>query len=218
MSLFTCKISGAMSHTLLALHGFTMNAEVMQRALGPLVHALEPRVKVICLNAPHVLAEASPAEAAPENQRPLRPRLCWWNASDDGLDYRGLDESLDLVREALDRYAPASLLGFSQGAIFATIIAALAEHAELPPVHSAVLVAGRTPRAARLQAALLDPIKLPSLHVWGDADTVTGPYCQELADHFASEPREVVRFQGGHTIPTRGPAADAIVRFVLAHA
>src|SRR3954466_13164766 len=103
-----------MSHTLLAFHGFTMNGERMREALGPIVTALAPHVQVVCLNAPHVCSEATLERffgASP--LKPLAPPyLSWWNASDDGLEYRGWEETRDLVREALDRYAPASILGF----------------------------------------------------------------------------------------------------------
>ncbi|HWZ89614.1 MAG TPA: alpha/beta fold hydrolase [Polyangiaceae bacterium] len=208
-----------MSHTLLAFHGFTMNGELMRDALGPLVAALAPKVRVVCLNAPHACSAATVERMYRGSSKPAPPpHLSWWNASDDGLDYRGWEDTRDLVREALDRYAPVSILGFSQGAILAAAVAALAQSGELPEVHGAVLVAGRTPRAARLQAAFMDPIALPSLHVWGERDTVTGQYCQELADHFAPVERELAVWSGGHVIPTKGPAYEAMVRFVLEHA
>ncbi|HEX3776285.1 MAG TPA: hypothetical protein VHV51_17555 [Polyangiaceae bacterium] len=209
-----------MTHTLLALHGFTMNAEIMRQALEPIVHALEPKLRTICLNAPHVCSPENIARmyAGREREESAGPHLRWWEASDDGLEYRGLDATLEVVREALERYEPASILGFSQGGILAAAIAALSQHGELPHIHSAVLIAGRTPRAARLQAALIDPIAVPSLHVWGDADTITGKYCEELVQHFAEKDRAVCRWPAGHVIPTRGPAFDAIVRFVLEHA
>jgi predicted esterase len=209
-----------MPHTLLAFHGFTMNGEQMRAALGPIVAALEPTVRVVCLNAPLACSEESVQRVySGFGLAPLPPpHLSWWNASDDGLDYRGWDDTREVVREALERYAPASILGFSQGAILAAAVAALSRSKQLPPVHSAVLVAGRKPRDARLQAAFMDPITLPSLHVWGERDTVTGQYCQALVDQFSLPEREIATWPGGHMIPTRGPAYDAIVRFVLARA
>jgi len=209
-----------MPHTLLVFHGFTMNGEVMLAALGPLVSALAPKVNVVSLNAPHACSEESVQRMYEGSKvRPLPPPYRrWWDATDDGLHYRGWEETRDLVREALDRYAPASILGFSQGGILAAAVAALAQSGELPPAHSAVLIAGRKPRDARLQAAFMDPIALPSLHVWGERDTLTGQYCQELVQHFSPETREIAIWPGGHVVPTRGPAYDAILRFVLEHA
>ncbi|HKO46160.1 MAG TPA: hypothetical protein VJV79_00465, partial [Polyangiaceae bacterium] len=97
-------------------------------------------------------------------------------------------------------------------------VAALSRGGELPAIHAAVLIAGRKPRAAQLRAAFMKPVALPSLHVWGDRDTLTGQYCEELVGCFSAPEREVARWPGGHLVPTRGPAFDAIVRFVLEHA
>jgi predicted esterase len=208
-----------MAHTLLVFHGFTMNGEVMRDALEPLARALDPQVQLVCLNAPHTCSAAtvermyrgsSGAALSP-------PHLCWWNASEDGLEYRGWPETRDLVSAALDRYAPASILGFSQGGILAAAVAALSRAGELSPIHAAVLIAGRKPRAAQLQAAFMDPVAVPSLHVWGERDTLTGQYCEELVECFSAAERQVARWPGGHVVPTHGPAFDTIVRFVLEH-
>jgi pimeloyl-ACP methyl ester carboxylesterase len=64
----------------------------------------------------------------------------------------------------------------------------------------------------------MDPIRVPSLHVWGERDKVTGQYCQALADQFSPADRELAIWSGGHTIQTQGSAYEAIVRFVLEHA
>jgi len=209
-----------MSHTLLVFHGFAMNGEVMRQALEPLASALDPQLRLVCLNAPHSCPEGTMERMHREwNVRALPPpHLRWWNASDDGLDYQGWEETRELVSEALDRYAPASILGFSQGGILAAAVAALSRRGELPAVHAAVLIAGRKPRAARLQAAFMEPLALPSLHVWGERDQLSGPYCEELVECFSAPAREVVRWPGGHTLPTRGPAYEAIVRFLAEHA
>jgi len=213
------EIDRTMSHTLLVFHGFTMNGEVMREALAPVATALEPKVRLVCLNAPHPCSAVTVERMYRGSEPALSaPHLCWWNASDDGLVYRGWEETRDLVREALDRYAPASILGFSQGGILAAAVAALSASGQLPPVHAAVLVAGRKPRAAQLQAAFMEPVPVASLHVWGERDTLTGQYCEELVGAFSAAEREVVRWPGGHVVPTHGPAYDAIVRFVLEHA
>jgi len=209
-----------MSHTLLVFHGITMNGEVMREALASLATALKPKVRLVCLNAPHTCSTAT-VEAMYRGwtgPAPSPPHLCWWNASEDGLDYRGWEENRDLVREALDRYAPVSILGFSQGAILAAAVAALSCSGELPAVHGAILMAGRKPRAAQLQAAFIEPVAMPSLHVWGERDTLTAQYCEELVECFSAPEREVVRWPGGHQVPTSGAAHEAIVRFVLEHA
>jgi len=209
-----------MTQTLLVLHGYTMNGAVMREALEPLATALDPQVRLVCLDAPHICSTAMVERLYRGMRGPVQlpPHLYWWNASDDGLEYNGWEETRALVSDALERYAPASILGFSQGAIVAAAVAALSARGELPPVSAAVLVAGRKPRAAVLHAAFVEPIALPSLHVWGERDTLTGQYCEELVECFSAPQREVVRWPGGHVVPTRGAAHEAIVRFVAEHA
>jgi len=208
-----------MPHTLLVFHGFTMNGEVMRTALEPLAAALQPKVRVVCLDAPHTCSEATVERMYRGSRARLSPpHLCWWNASDDGLEYRGWEDTRALVSAALDRYAPVSVLGFSQGGILAAAVAALARSGELPPIHAAVLIAGRKPRATRLQAAFTDPVALPSLHVWGERDTLTLQHSEELVECFSPLERQVARWAGGHMVPTSGPAYDAILRFVAQHA
>jgi len=208
-----------MTHTLLVFHGFTMNGAVMHAALEPLAAALEPHVRVVCLDAPHTCSEATVERMyRGSSSRLSPPHLCWWNASDDGLEYRGWEETRALVGAALDRYAPVSILGFSQGGILAAAVAALARRGELSPVHAAVLIAGRKPRASLLQGAFGEPVAVPSLHVWGERDKLTLQHSEQLVECFSAPQREVVRWAGGHVVPTSGPACDAIVRFVTEHA
>jgi len=205
-----------MAHTVLAFHGYSLNAERMAEALRPLEHALAPGLRVVCLNAPHVCSAESVERlyAAFGGARQAPPHLTWWDATEDGSEYRGWEETRELVREAIEHHAPVSLLGFSQGAIVAAAAAGLSQVGELPPVHAAVLIAGRTPRALALQHAFREPISVPSLHVCGERDERTLPLAQELAQHFDLASRESVIWPGGHVLPNRGPGFDAIVRFL----
>jgi len=205
-----------MAHTLLAFHGYSLNAEQMAESLRPLERALAPELRVVCLNAPHVCSAESVDRlyAAFGGARQPPPHLSWWDASDDGREYRGWPETRALVREAIEHYAPVSLLGFSQGAILAAAIAGLSGIGELPAVHSVVLIAGRTPRALGLAHVFSAPVRVPSLHVCGERDERTLPLARELAERFELASRESVIWPGGHVLPNRGPAFDAIVRFL----
>ena len=145
------------------------------------------------------------------------PHLQWWNASDDGRAYQGWDNSLRVLREALERHPGAGVLGFSQGAAVAAAVAALSCHGQLPALRFAVLVAGFIPRAAEL-APLFEgaPLDLPSLHVWGTADPI-GKHGPALADKFSAATRQVLTWPGGHKLPG-GEVGEALVEFVRRHA
>ncbi len=205
-----------MPHTLLAFHGYSLNGELMAEALGPLEQALSPALRVVSLNAPHACSQESVDRlyAAFGGARRAPPHLCWWDASENGETYRGWEESRDLVREAIEHYAPVSVLGFSQGAILAAAIAGLAAIGELPKIHSAVLIAGRTPRAKALAHAFAEPVRVPSLHVCGERDAHTLPLARELVERFEPSSRQLEIWAGGHVLPTRGAGFAAIVRFL----
>jgi predicted esterase len=205
--------------TLLALHGYTLNGARMRSQMGELVGALAPHVDLVFPDGPHTCDPASVDRMyeAWDVRRFPPPHLSWWDASDDGKVYRGWEQTEEAARSWV-RGAPAvGLFGFSQGAMFAATLAALASAGSFPAVRFAVLVAGRKPRALALQTLFEAPIRVPSLHVVGDADRLTGSHGTALAEHFDAATREVHRWHGPHTIPTRGPAADAIVDFIVRH-
>jgi predicted esterase len=202
-----------MRSALLSLHGFTMNGLGLQKILGRLEPHLSESVDLIFPDAPHNASEASVRALVQRMGAPAGPppHLEWWNASDDGRTYRGWDASRELLREQLERHPAVGILGFSQGAAVAAAIAGLAAQGALPALRFAVLV------AEDLQPLFAAPIELPSLHVWGEADAFAR-HSPGLSQRFAAHSRQIVTWPGGHAVPTRGAAADAIVAFVRSHA
>jgi predicted esterase len=206
--------------TLLAFHGFTLNGAAMREGLGALAERLEQHVELVCPDAPHT---ASPGAVERLYRRWGSPRLppphlCWFEASDDGLVYAGWEETLAFVRKLLTDHAPAGVLGFSQGAMLAATVAALSSRGELPPIGFAIVIAGSLPRAPALRSAFSEVVKVPSLHLWGERDRLTGQYSPALARHFEPLCRKIVVWPGSHTIPTRGDAAERLLGFVTQHA
>jgi len=141
------------------------------------------------------------------------PHCAWWDASDDGRMYRGWEATRDLVTPILES-GPLGIVGFSQGAILATALAALAQHGKLPPIDYVVLIAGRTPRADVFTSFLVEPLRVPSLHVWGENDHMARDTSIELVERYDATTRKVATWPGSHRIPTHGPAAKAIEEFV----
>jgi pimeloyl-ACP methyl ester carboxylesterase len=205
--------------TLLALHGFTLNGAIMRQGLGALAERLEQHVDLVCLDAPHTCTPEAVDRlyARWDSPRLPPPHLCWFDASDDGLVYYGWEETLALLREFLTERAPVGVLGFSQGAMLAATLAALSSRGEFPPLAFAIPIGGSLPRAPALRSAFEEVVQVPSLHLWGERDRLTGPYSPALAQHFEPSVREIVTWPGGHSIPTRGEAADRLVEFVARH-
>jgi predicted esterase len=213
-----------MSTRLVALHGFTMNGAGLRHMLLELERRLAGVVELACPDAPHVASADSVAGLASlmGGFRAKPPNLEWWNASDDGHTYHGWQASRDTVRAELERPPLAAgtrlgLLGFSQGAAVAAVLAALAERGAFPRLSFVVLVAGFLPRAHDLEPLFEPPIQVPSLHVWGDADRFAR-HSPPLLERFSAETRQVLRWPGPHAIPSQGGEGDALVEFVRRHA
>jgi pimeloyl-ACP methyl ester carboxylesterase len=205
--------------TLIALHGFTQNGEQLRTHLRPLLARLPAQVRVEAPDAPHACSEAGRERL----QRMLGgpslppPHLCWWDATDDGRIYRGWETSLERLRTLTDGGGAFGLLGFSQGAIVTAALAALAAHGEFPAPRFAVLVAGRKPRADLFQPLFDRPFATPSLHVWGERDLLGISESVKLVEAFDANRREVATWPGPHLVPTHGPAAEAMLRFIAQH-
>lgn len=205
--------------TLIVLHGFTQNGARLRADLAPLTARLPAPEKALFPDAPHDCAEESVARlyAAWGVPRLPPPYRCWWDANEDGSVYQGWDESRAGLEQLLTAHPGSGILGFSQGAMVAAAVAALAARGELPPVRLVILVAGRTPRADALQPLFERPIRVPSLHVWGERDPLVASTAPALAECFEEGSRRIVTWPGPHTVPVTGPAADAIVAFAREH-
>ena len=208
-----------MRTTLIALHGFTMNGTGLRHMLAELEPQLKDVVDFAYPDAPHGASEESVAGLASllGGIRPKPPNLQWWSATDDGAQYAGWERSRELLAAEVARYPSAGLLGFSQGGAVAAALAAASSRGEFPPLRFAVLVAGFTPRAHDISPLFAEPVRVPSLHVWGEVDPF-GKHAPGLLERFAPESRESVTWPGSHRVPTSGAAGDALVAFVRRHA
>lgn len=197
--------------TLIAFHGYSHNGAIMRGILEPLGLGAE----LVCPDGtvpanPEMVSRVAEALGQPV---PPAPNLCWWDASEDGKVYRGWEESRAVVARLLEEHGPSGVLGFSQGAIFASAMVALSAAGELPPIRYAVFVAGRLPRTPELLRHYEKPIAIPSLHLMGARDLMTpAPLGDELAAKFVDP--EIHKWNGPHVIPTRGPALAAIHDFI----
>lgn len=206
--------------TLLALHGFTQNGVAMRESMRAIETRLPASLRVVYPDAPNVCAAESVERlfAQWKAPRPAPPHLCWWDATDDGRTYRGWEATRSQLAPLLGGPEPVGVLGFSQGAILATVLAGLASRGELPNLACVVLIAGRTPRAEVLAPLFAAPLRIPSLHVWGERDALNGDGAVLLSERFDAAQRSIAIWPGPHVVPGEGPAADAIVDFLTRHA
>jgi pimeloyl-ACP methyl ester carboxylesterase len=205
-----------MTTTLVCLHGFTQNGAQLRGRLDALAEQLPPHVELVYPDAPHACSQASVDRLYAGSGLRLQPPpyLCWWDASDDGHVYRGWETTRDRLRELCQGHNRLLVLGFSQGAMLAAALAALSAAGEFPAMAGVVLVAGVTPRSELLRPLFQAPIRVPSLHVWGQRDGMAKAASPALLETFAADTRELAIWPGPHAVPTRGPAATAIAEFV----
>lgn len=190
----------------------------MRLQMGPLARQLEESFELVFPDAPHLCSAAATARlwARERPPRGVRTPRTWWNATEDGAKYEGWQQSVDSLRPLLARSQPVAVLGFSQGAMLAATLAALSEHGEIPALACGVFLCGSAPRAVALRPYFSEPLQLPSLHVYGQRDTLMKDAPRHLAECFEAQGRQVVEFDGGHVVPRRGEAAQRIVDFLSA--
>lgn len=113
---------------ILALHGYTSNAFILNRRLGSIRRACRNVADFECINGPLLVQPISSTQSldAPdregneeitEENTPLeeQPRA-WWRASDDGLTYHHIAKTWELLSEVLNKGERIDgVLGFSQG-------------------------------------------------------------------------------------------------------
>ena len=208
-----------MSGPALFFHGYTQNAASFAAGAAPLTAAFPPSLKLIVPDAPHVCSEEAVAAfyANRRGTRPAPPYRTWWRASDNGEEYLGWEDTLTLVRQLVEAHSPVGVIGFSQGAMLGTLVAALSARGELPKLRFAVLIAGRVPRALALQPLIAEKIRVPSLHVWGKRDSYSTSLSPELVDRFEARSSHSLVWPGGHQLPTRGFVPRAIDQFIATH-
>lgn len=205
--------------TLFCLHGFSQNGEALRSHMQPLSSRLPARLDLAFPDAPHECTEANLERlrrflAGPTWPGPYR---CFWDSTDDGRVYRGWEATHDKLAAELAAPERIGLLGFSQGAIVAAALCGLAAHGRFRPIDFAILVAGRRPRSDELRPLFTPPLAVPTLHIWGERDSFAKAESPTLVECFEPSTRELASFTGSHVLPTRGPAADAIVSFIEKH-
>lgn len=200
---------------------------------------------------PSPAASVSAAVAVSCPFLPVFPFLCFPDCAQNPDETTGWPAARRHLLAALVEHAPIDgLLGFSQGATVAAVLAAAtadphpapsppppeqpaaplaaapaapagtaaaaAETAALARLRFVILVSGFPPRhhlAGVLSPAR--PLRLPSLHVMGEADAqVPVAACRALAECFSPAEREVYVHGGGHLVPSSAGARARVVSFV----
>ena len=229
---------------LLALHSFRTSAKIFMQQMARAGWMMDEAKgtesdgsgvgtcyapEIVFLDAPFVATKSPGAKI--EQFFPGGPYREWWNASDDGLVYHGLEETLKYVNAFATREGPFhGVIGFSQGGSLAALLCALqqerrcvaASGASTPQddawpaltfddFQACICICGLTTRPKALQRFYRDKFEVPSMHFLGSADSLT-PFSRRLVANF--ELADVVEHSYGHVVPSLA-AADARERLAV---
>lgn len=200
------------------LHGTAGSAKTLTIQLGPLLPRLQETWDVTFVEGPKRCAEDNPhVKTMRRFYGPSVELREYAEATADDRGWRTYNE-LDEAVEALESRVDADcLLGFSQGANFASMLAARAEQRGTP-FRAVVLLCGARPGWARqLPGAFERPLKTPALIGTGRQDAVVGNG-DDLAALFA-RPERRTHAEGHRPLPAADAAAyaDSVARFLDWH-
>ncbi|KZT69633.1 FSH1-domain-containing protein [Daedalea quercina L-15889] len=217
---------------ILMLHGYAQSGTIFSKRMGAFRKTCGKEFDLVFVDAPHVLTPVdmaaltsqSPessldnlgaAEAATETDPALAPRG-WWRVNAERTLTNGLEDSLATLRDVLAKDRYDGVLGFSQGAAMAAILAALLEKPGVhppflingepphPPLEFCVAVAGFRPSSPLCDAILLPSFSTRTLHILGRTDViVVEERSKTLLDISAN--KRIEWHDGGHFVPSKAP-------------
>ncbi|EFA79316.1 Prostaglandin-E [Heterostelium album PN500] len=198
---------------LVLLHSFRQNGSILKRATTKLAAAVSDFATIHYANAPLPYNPSGEMRNALMNAfgdlqtSATQHQRQWWNSTKDNKTYQHLDASIHYMAQLFKNEGPFDgIIGFSQGAAFTGILAAMQEHSQLPfQFKFAVLISGFPSRAEQHEKIMLkDSIRLPTLTIVGTADElVDNERTRHLASLFVNP--EVVEHDGGHFTPNKWP-------------
>ncbi|TYJ55850.1 hypothetical protein B9479_003502 [Cryptococcus floricola] len=223
-----------MTIRILTLCGFTQNAYIYSKQVGAVRKACK-NTEFVFVDPPVVVEKAdlpwvnesnldqfgSSASMDAENQTAETTPRAWWINADNWKTYKRFDDSVKFLHDYMVEHGPFDgVVGFSQGAGMAALLAAMASiekpginplfpaHENIPKLKFAIFIGGFLPgyepkcESHDFSNYFPLPASLPTLHISGKNDTLIVP---ERSQILASR-CENARFElhdGGHYTPSK---------------
>ncbi|KAF0695588.1 Aste57867_13628 [Aphanomyces stellatus] len=206
---------------ILCLHGSVTNATVMSLQTSGFVQAFGDDAEFFEVDAPH-LANRPPSEDILELFGDEEEYFEWWHSQDDSNSYDGHEKSIDYLQRYIANEGPFdAIIGFSQGAMMATVLTAHYLHQEKAvPYKAVILVSGMWPEDG-MSVVPVNPdsgkqeLDFPSFHVLGEQDFMYEDSKVQV-EHYADSSRHVYTHAGGHRFPEL-PAHRDIYDSIVQH-
>ncbi|KAJ2779668.1 Ovarian cancer-associated protein 2 [Coemansia javaensis] len=212
---------------ILCLHGFGESAELFRIRSRNLVALVGDKAELVYPDAPidvgalHMTASELAGGAKLTGFVNLS---WWWLRRGRTYEARGLGESLAFIGRLLNEQGPFDgIVGFSQGAALAVLVAALLEgragpltmgEVSHPPIKFLMLAGAFQLEMPIYDYVYAEQFSIPSLHFRGVYDTVVSSERSLKLQNCFVDPA-VFEFVGGHFIP-QSPACARAMRAFLA--
>ena len=202
----------------LCIHGYRQNEKLFREKTGGLRKLLKRYMDFVFVSAPHVIPEEpNLARSVEERERGWwfsRPEKAY-NALDKTDITIGYEESVGVIKETIVKEGPFDgMLGFSQGASFASLLSVMRSEADSGVNFKfVILIAGFRSQMMTHLGMYERPISCPSFHTVGTSDAVIPTAAsKELAACFDNA--TVYAHDGGHYIPASPQFRTALVEFI----
>ncbi|KAJ8724619.1 hypothetical protein PYW08_016093 [Mythimna loreyi] len=200
---------------ILALHGYRQNGAVFRAKIGSFRKAVAKYAQLVFVSAPHkvVNEDGGGDEDA---------RSWWFNAEDNTFSGKclggpalGFEDTLDVIKNVVEQHGPFDgFMGFSQGACLVGLLAAMQQKGYLPYTFKfAIFTSGFRSGSLVHKGFYDEEITLPSLHVYGESDSIIPKEMSESLINLFIKP-VVAEHSGGHYVACSGAIKDAYQDFL----
>ncbi|XP_032516145.1 esterase AGAP003155 [Danaus plexippus] len=200
---------------ILAFHGYRQNGTMFRAKIGSFRKAVSKYAQLTFISAPHkVHSEESSGEED--------GRSWWFNAEDNTFSGKclggpaiGFEDTLDLIKTVVKEHGPFDgFMGFSQGACLVGLLAAMQQKGYLTYSFKFAIFASGFRSGSLVHKGFYDEeINLPSLHVYGESDSIIPKEMSESLINLFTKPI-VAEHSGGHYVACSGSIKDAYLDFL----
>ena len=196
---------------ILALHSFRTSASIFEKQmrLSGMYQLLSEDLKaeITYINAPNAASGPIPADVLAAFGDSSEQYFEWWNANQDEENgtwhYSHCNESLEYIERVwMEAGGFDAIIGFSQGAAMAALVAALQQAgtflAQEPPLKFIICIAGIKVRDERFSSSYSRVCDVPSVHIIGQQDPIKR-LTNQLIRCFNSP--TVLTHERGHVVP-----------------
>ncbi|XP_033362346.1 esterase CG5412 isoform X2 [Bombus vosnesenskii] len=192
---------------ILAIHGYAQSDVIFKTKLGSLRKGFKKQVDFTFLKAPHKVPMTSNFYIDTEEDA-----YGWWFNTKDHIFKAivpsdlavGFEESIVVIEEAFKKFGPFDgILGFSQGAAFATLLCFMQQKNLLQiKFEFAIIISGFKSLCIPHGIYYDGKISIPSLHIYGKTDQIIPTeMAEEVSEMFINKTN--ITHEGGHYIPSK---------------